>query len=232
MNIQQILNESTWGSLPKEIAKKIFNMVYGKIKIGKKFSVEITDLFKNINNNNIPIFFHYRKGNGRGSNAEVLHNDINYTIMFYRNYLVDASEGYDEETISDSYYDTIEHEVIHVLDTLRAKGKIRTANLRKEYGSNSRWNELATSSENPKESIKAYYKNVNEFNRLINQVVEFFKSNKNAIEKKIKNKQDLMKFLKIWEGEETSEAFNEDDKLYKSLIVRLNREGVLPKGFK
>lgn len=229
MNIQQILNESTWGSLPKEITNKIFNIVYDKIKIGKKFSIEITKFFPN---NKIPIYFIYNKSHVDGSNAEVIHNNINYAIMFYRNHKEDTDAGYDDDILKENYFDTIEHEVIHVLDFLRAGGKSRISNLKKEYGTISKWNQITMNNDNPKESIKAYYKNINEFNRLLNQVVEFFKSHRDKMENKIRDKEALMKFIKVWEGEETSEAFNEDDKLYKALILRLNREGVLPKGFK
>lgn len=229
MNIQQILNESTWGNLPNEITKKIFNIVFDKIKTGKKFSVEITKFFPS---NKIPIYFMSNKNHVDGSNAEVIVNDINYIIRFYRDYNADIAEGYDDDLLKENYFDTIEHEVIHVLDFLRAGGKSRISNLKKEYGTISRWNQITMNNDNPKESIKAYYKNVNEFNRLLNQVVEFFKSHRDKIENKIKDKESLMRFIKIWEGEETSEAFNEDDKLYKALILRLNREGVLPKGFK
>ena len=229
MNIQQILNESTWGNLPNEITKKIFNIVFDKIKTGKKFSVEITKFFPN---NKIPIYFMGNKNHVDGSNAEVIINDINYIIRFYRDYNADIAADYDEEIIEEAYFDTIEHEVIHILDFLRAKGKSRISNLKKEYGTISRWNQITMNNDNPKESLKAYYKNVNEFNRLLNQVVRYFKEHKRKLDEKIKVKEDMIRFIKAWEGEETSEAFNEDNKLYKALILRLNREGVLPKGFK
>lgn len=236
MNIQEVLNEATWGKLPEEISTKIMNKLFNKIKEGKKFYEDITEYFPNADPNKpINFFFRPTKDNSHDSNAEIISNKYSIEFAFYRNYNLEAeeykSEGIPDSEHMDSFKDTIEHEVIHILDLLRSNGKTRSSKIKKEFGSVSKYNEIIIGRDT-NEAKRAYFKDDLELNRLLTQIAEFFKDKKVQIEKKVNNKQDILKFIRIWDGEESSEAFSKDEKLYRALILRLNREGVLPKNFK
>ena len=232
MNITQVLNEATYGTKPREIADSIFKKAFEKIKVGKKFYLDISEYFPD-SPKAVNFFYKKRIDMNDNANAEVISNKFSFDIIFYRNFEEDMHYNRNrEDAIAESYRDTIEHEVIHVLDFVRSNGKTRQSKMIKNYGSISEYRK-AWNSNNSKISKKAYYTHDMEFNRLLNQMVQWIKANKAGFDKKITSKKELMRFIKLFEDDiGTAKLFNNNPEFYRALILRLNREGVLPKDFK
>lgn len=229
MKFEQILDEATYGKEPQEIAKKIFENVFDKIKSGKKFYFDISPYFPNSPKS---VNFFYAKNNGRDANAEVISNKFSYDLMFYRDFQKEMSTNRNNlELIKESFLQTIEHEIIHIMDFIRSNGKFRRSKIINKYGTIERYHKEYNSGGS--KGMRAYYTHELEFNRLLNQLVEWIKDNQAGVDRKIKNRKDLIKLIKIFDDKsETGRAFDKDEELYRALILRLNREGVLPKDFK
>ena len=104
----------------------------------------------------------------------------------------------------------LNHEITHVIDTLRAKGK------RRKF---------------PKKYFKTpggYFRHEGEVNALIHQIKKF-KEKKPAKFYKIKNKEDFIEFLKLFPDTKVVQKNLENESFYKKIVRRLNRESMLPK---
>ena len=177
MKFEQILDEATYGKEPQEIAKKIFDNVFDKIKLGKKFYFDISPYFPNSPK---PVSFFYSRSSGRNANAEVISNKFSYDLMFYRDFLKEMSTNRNNlELIKEHYLQTIEHEVIHIMDFIRSNGKFRKSKITDKYGTVE--NHLKAYNSGGSKGMRAYYTHELEFNRLLNQLVEWIKDNQAGV---------------------------------------------------
>lgn len=232
MNLKEFLKEETWGTEPKEITEKILDVIFPRIKknTNKDDSVDITSFFPSINKFiKAKVIYRYLPNDERKKSDDgcTKREKGGLAIEIYLNYNELRNE-YSLKVVENSFKEVIEHEVVHCLDFIRSGGLTNTYKLKKEYGNLDKYDKAVSGGE----GLKAYFKDDLEKNRLFTQIVEFFKSNPKKTVEKILNKKSLIKFIDIKDGKNTAKAFNEDPKLYKALILRLNREGVFPSGFK
>jgi hypothetical protein len=140
-------------------------------------------------------------------------------------------KGWSKEEVYSSFLQTFDHEIIHIFDLLRSGNKTNSYKQKKEHGSISKYNELITNADtNVGKAVEAYLNNDLEKNRLFNQLIRFLK--RNDYYKKITNKKELLKYVEDADSPEIAKAVINNEKLYRSFILRLNREGVLSKEFK
>jgi len=212
MNINEILLEETYDV---EFAGKIWDYAWDRLKTYSKNTQKILNITKFIppkyNPNNMKVIFVFDKDEDAEDDVyTAMVDDTTVKIHFVSTYPFSEYS----KTNYNQMKNTIKHEIVHVIDYIKGKGKTQKRR------------------EGAEVNAASYLAAPTELNAVINLFSAFRKRSPKEYNK-ISSYEELLRiFLKKGRSYKgfSKEALN-DVSLKEKIIKRLSREGILPKNF-